>query len=107
MDWRDAQERLEAADPDDGLAPLVDGLEPGDRLLLVIPSGGPRRTDTEWVTTFRRLGSEWRRTLLRDERLARPRRLPPRGQDRHPVQRPAVRTAVARSYCLASVQLTR
>jgi hypothetical protein len=70
MDWRDAEERLDVADPDVGLQPLLETLDEGDRLLLVIPSGGPRPTDTEWVTTFRRLGSIWRRTLLRDDRLA-------------------------------------
>ena len=60
MDWRDAEERLEASTVADGLRPIVDAMDVGDRLLLVVPSTrGTRATDTSWITLHRRLGDRW------------------------------------------------
>jgi hypothetical protein len=64
-------DRLDGATVESGLAPIVDAMEPGDRLLLVLPAGKPSDRDTEWITAFRRLGRQWQQTLGRDERLSR------------------------------------
>ena len=69
MDWRDAQDRLEAADVEQDFLPLLDRLRPGSRLLLVLPAGRSRQTDTEWIDLFRKLGNRWERTVRRDDRF--------------------------------------
>jgi hypothetical protein len=60
MDWRNAEDRLRAASYGD-LAPLIDRLKPGQRLLLVNPGNEAHDTDTTWIQLFR---NSARRTLL-------------------------------------------
>ncbi len=63
MDWRDAEDRLQASSVEENLLPLIANLGPGDRIALVGPGGRLVPTDTEWIRTFHRLHSEWRQTL--------------------------------------------
>jgi hypothetical protein len=69
MDWRDADERLDPATVATGLDPIVDAMAPGDRLLLVVPGGPARVTDTAWVSTFRLKAAVWRLALMTDDRV--------------------------------------
>ena len=48
VDWRDALDRLRAASPRHSLAPLVERLEPGQRLVLVVPRSAQRGWDAPW-----------------------------------------------------------
>jgi hypothetical protein len=69
MDWRDAEARLEAATVASGLRPILTGMQPGERLLLVVPSGRARRTDTNWIQLHRRLGERWLAAIRADDDL--------------------------------------
>jgi hypothetical protein len=69
MDWRDAEDRLRAASFDTDLAPLVDALRPGDRVLLVLPGKEPRETDTSWIRLFRSRGRQIESALRADDRF--------------------------------------
>lgn len=64
MDWRDAGERLQAANVEDHLVPIVESLDPGAKIALVGPGGRIVPTDTEWIRTFHRRHGTWRRTLM-------------------------------------------
>lgn len=63
MDWRDGEERLAASSVESNLVPLVRSLPEGARVALVGPGGKVVPTDTEWIRTFHRRHSVWRRTL--------------------------------------------
>lgn len=63
MDWRNAEERLQASSVDEHLRPLLASLEPGSRIALIGPGGRLVPTDTDWIRTFHRLHAEWRQTL--------------------------------------------
>lgn len=63
MDWRDAERRLEESNVSEHLVPLVQMLAPGARVALVGPGGRVIPTDTEWIRTFHRRHSTWRRAL--------------------------------------------
>lgn len=68
MDWRDALGRLRRSRVARDLIPLVNGLRPGTRILLVMPthSGG-----TEWANLIRRRSRQWDHALVRDPSLRR------------------------------------
>jgi hypothetical protein len=68
MDWRNAEDRLRAATWDD-LAPLVDDLRVGQRLLLIAPGNAVSPTDTSWVKLFRAAGRRATRVLKADPRF--------------------------------------
>ena len=48
VDWRDALDRIRASSPRRSLAPLVERLEPGQRLVLVVPRKSQRGWDAPW-----------------------------------------------------------
>jgi hypothetical protein len=66
MDWRDAEEQLDAARIPGALAPAIDALQPGDRVLLVTSTPPERDTDTSWLEQFRVLDRQWQRFLSRE-----------------------------------------
>ena len=72
MDWRDALDRLEAASPQTTLEPLVAGLEPGARIVLVRPvfRDGSQWT-AEWTSLVRARSEQWTAALAADPRLTR------------------------------------
>jgi hypothetical protein len=61
MDWRDALKRLKAARYDRVLAPLLAGLRPGERLLLVQPRFS--HPDSPWTVTIRSIARAWGHAL--------------------------------------------
>jgi mannosyltransferase len=72
MDWRDALERLEAAQPETTLEPIIRRMEEGQRLVLIRPfirSNAPWRAP--WTELVRQRSFEWRTALAFDERLTR------------------------------------
>jgi hypothetical protein len=68
MDWRDAEARLRSATTA-SLAPLVDTLEPGQRILVVAPGNAAADTDTSWIRLFRAAGRRTARALQADPRF--------------------------------------
>lgn len=72
MDWRDAVARLAATQPDDELAPLLDALPPGGRILLVAPDvDDGSRWRTPWTRLVALRSDEWVLALSSDERFLR------------------------------------
>lgn len=69
MDWRDAEERLRATSFADGVGPLLDALEPGQRVLYVGPGNASSSTDTTWIMAFRADGRRIQQALRGDERF--------------------------------------
>lgn len=70
MDWRDVQERLEAATPEENLTPLLDSLPVGQRVLLVYPvTTNIGDWDAPWTATVRRRAAQWGRALELDDRF--------------------------------------
>jgi hypothetical protein len=67
MDWRNALDRLERSSVRGVLAPLVDRLVPGDRILLVIPTTFEKAP--VWLTLVHRDSRTWLHYLERDRRL--------------------------------------
>lgn len=70
FDWRDVVERMEHANVRDDLAPLVERLEVGRRVVLLGPVGeltGDR--DPHWFVLFHRRTDEWTAALRGDPRL--------------------------------------
>jgi len=70
-DWRDGVQRLRATSAERDLAPLLDSLEPGRRLVLVVPqiySG--RRWGAPWTDLVRMRSEEWLQFVSNDPRLA-------------------------------------
>jgi mannosyltransferase len=70
-DWRDGPERLGATTPERDLAPLLDELEPGQRVVLVTPIFfDVRRWQAPWTELVRLRSGEWRQHLSNDGRFA-------------------------------------
>jgi hypothetical protein len=89
MDWRDVLSKLEAARPETTLAPLLDALPRGGRVLLVRPL--VRSEDAwsaPWTELVRRRSEEWAFVLAVDERFIRTQEYVPPYTDR--VQRALV-----------------
>jgi len=72
MDWRDAQERLEAATPEKNLTPLLDRLPRSRRVLLVHPvTNNNGDWDAPWTQLVRRRSAQWGQALEADPRFTR------------------------------------
>ncbi|MDQ3588436.1 MAG: glycosyltransferase family 39 protein [Actinomycetota bacterium] len=72
MDWRDAQERLEAATPEKNLTPLLDRLPPSRRVLLVHPvTSNNSDWDAPWTQLVRRRSAQWGQAIEADPRFTR------------------------------------
>ena len=70
-DWRDGTERLGATTPERDLAPLLDELEPGQRVALVTPIFfDVRRWKAPWTELVRLRSGEWRQHLSNDSRFS-------------------------------------
>jgi mannosyltransferase len=69
-DWRDGPERLAATSAERDLRPLLDSLEPGQRLVLVQPIiFDIRRWQAPWTKLVRERSEEWRQYLTNDRRF--------------------------------------
>jgi hypothetical protein len=69
-DWRDGVTRLNATSPQRDLAPLVDGLRVGQRLVLVEPITWLLKSwQAPWTELVRIRSLEWRQWLSNDPRL--------------------------------------
>jgi len=69
-DWRDGPERLAATSAERDLAPLLDALEPGRRLVLVEPIiFDIRRWEAPWTELVRLRSEEWRQYVSNDGRF--------------------------------------
>jgi mannosyltransferase len=78
MDWRDALDRLEAARVPGPLAPVLDSLPRGSRLLLVQPATNTGKSwDAPWTSLVKHRAREWGRFLAHDERFKRVGSAPP------------------------------
>ena len=72
MDWRDAQERLEAATPEKNLMPLLDSVPAGGRVLLVHPvTSDAGRWSAPWTQLVRRRSAQWGQAMELDQRFKR------------------------------------
>jgi hypothetical protein len=70
-DWRDGTERLGATTAEDDLAPLLDELEPGQRVVLVTPIFfDVRRWQAPWTELVRLRSGEWRQHISNDPRFS-------------------------------------
>jgi mannosyltransferase len=70
-DWRDGPERLRASSPERDLGPLLDSLEPGQRLVLVQPIiFDVRRWQAPWTELVRVRSEEWHQYVTNDRRYA-------------------------------------
>jgi hypothetical protein len=69
MDWRNAEDRLRASSFAD-VAPLVDRLKVGQRLLLLAPGNDALDTDTTWIQLFRASARRTLHALRTDPRFA-------------------------------------
>jgi mannosyltransferase len=70
-DWRDGTERLAATSPERDLDPLLDELEPGQRVALVTPIFfDVRRWQAPWTEQVRLRSGEWRQHISNDPRFA-------------------------------------
>jgi len=70
-DWRDGTERLAATSARRDLAPLLDRLQPGQRLVLVEPVFYDlRRWKAPWTELVRLRSSEWTQYMSNDTRFA-------------------------------------
>jgi hypothetical protein len=78
MDWRDVQDRLEAATPAKNLEPLLDSLPRSQRVLLVYPvTTNISDWDAPWTETVRRRAAQWGRALELDDRFELDGAVPP------------------------------
>jgi mannosyltransferase len=67
MNWRDAQARLQNADPATTLGPLVASLKPGQKLLFVRPlTEGVSNWKQPWTKLVRRRAAQWGQILTND-----------------------------------------
>ncbi len=70
-DWRDGTERLGATSAERDLAPLLDALEPGQRVALVTPIFfDVRRWQAPWTELVRLRSAEWSQHLSNDPRFS-------------------------------------
>src|SRR5215218_7327596 len=68
-DWRDGLARLRAGTAERVLAPLVQPLAPGRRILLVAPAWQERPSHAPWARAVRIRTRDWRARLRADRRL--------------------------------------
>jgi mannosyltransferase len=69
-DWRDGVERLRATSAERDLAPLLDSLEPGSRVALVVPQVyAIGRWSAPWTELIRLRSEEWLQHFSNDPRL--------------------------------------
>jgi hypothetical protein len=69
-DWRDGVERLRATSAERDLAPLLDSLEPGRRVALVVPQVyAIGRWSAPWTELVRLRSEEWLQHFSNDRRL--------------------------------------
>ena len=69
-DWRDGVERLRATSAERDLAPLLDSLEPGQRLALVVPQiYAIGRWSAPWTELVRLRSEEWLQHVSNDPRF--------------------------------------
>jgi mannosyltransferase len=69
-DWRDGVQRLEASTPERDLAPVIDRLKPGQRVVLVEPiTWALNRWQAPWTALVRIRSKEWGQFLSNDPRL--------------------------------------
>jgi hypothetical protein len=69
MDWRNAEDRLRASSFAD-LAPLIERMKVGQRLLLVAPGNEASDRDTAWIKLFRARSRRIAQALRADGRFA-------------------------------------
>jgi mannosyltransferase len=70
-DWRDGTKRLGATSAARDLRPLLDELEPGQRLVLVAPIiFDVRRWHAPWTELVRVRSDEWRQYISNDRRFS-------------------------------------
>ncbi len=70
-DWRNGVERLRASTAERDLAPLLDSLEPGQRLALVVPQiYNVKRWRAPWTKLVRLRSEQWLQYASNDDRLA-------------------------------------
>ena len=70
-DWRDGVERLEATSAARDLQPLLDGLRPGQRLVLFVPEiTSLKRWRAPWTSLVRVRTDEWLQAVSNDPRLS-------------------------------------
>jgi 4-amino-4-deoxy-L-arabinose transferase-like glycosyltransferase len=86
-DWREGMRRLRAGTAERRLLPVVAGLAPGRRVLLVTPVAVKRRSTAPWARAVRARSREWRAALRGHPRLR------PLGAPRLRL-RPGLRTAI-------------
>ena len=70
MDWRDAETRLRRSSFERDIAPLLDELAVGQRVLVIGPANVERATDTTWIRLFRARGRRIETALRSDARFA-------------------------------------
>ena len=69
-DWRDGVERLRATSPERDLQPLLDSLEPGQRLALVVPTVyALGRWSAPWTELIRLRSEAWLQHVSNDARF--------------------------------------
>jgi hypothetical protein len=70
FDWRDAVERLQAAQPKATLEPLVESVPVGDRVVVIAPIFRDYRSwRADWTKLVYRRSVQWERLIARDPRL--------------------------------------
>ena len=70
-DWRDGPERLRATSPQRDLAPLLDALEPGQRVAIIRPIiSDIRRWQAPWTELVRLRSEAWHQYVSNDRRFA-------------------------------------
>jgi hypothetical protein len=91
VDWRDGLARLRAGRAGRVLGPLLDHVEPGRRILLVMPVRRRSGWEGSWTRVVRVRTREWRAALAADPRVRLIGRAPPSA---FPRARSAVRAVV-------------
>jgi mannosyltransferase len=85
-DWRDGVERLEATTAERDLEPLMDGLAPGRRMVLVQPIIYDLRPwSAPWTELVRLRSEEWTQWISNDRRFGVTRRAPASRLPRSPI----------------------
>ena len=76
MDWRDALDRLRAADPDATARRVLAGVRPGQQVLLLRPIIRHANWESDWTSLVRQRSAEWARAFEGSARLERILRAP-------------------------------
>jgi uncharacterized membrane protein len=71
FDWRDALQRLRDSGPVRELRAIAPGVQPGQRLVLILPVIRSGRWGAPWTSLVRRRSAQWERALERDDRFQR------------------------------------